>query len=392
MTRVLALAGQSKIGLSRSGGSPKPGPKPIRNGVPLWTETACRFPPKPPAGLNRNRLSETPKFAGKEAGLVISCARVPLGEVAGKLSLDRVPQRLIDDRRVFARVELALVNDLASVNAVLQHQVERAARERPAADEAPGNARPQLTFDPARFQLVLQQSDRAEFGIAAENQPNGIGLAVDHDELVILHSIPERRHATHPHPLLLRGGDLVANALADYLALELREGQQNVEGQAPHRGRRVELLRHRYEGRALGIEDLDDLGKIGERAGQPVDLVDDHRVDAPRRDVLKQPLQSRPVHRRAGEPAVIISRVQAHPAFVPLAVDEGLAGFALRLQRIELLLEPLLGRFAGVDHTTDGSVLPHCGSWLFHWLASATRMHALACRDQRTVAPTNVPR
>src|SRR6202047_1315772 len=63
MTRVLALAGQSKIGLSRSGGSPKPGPKPIRNGVPLWTETACRFPPKPPAGLNRNRLSETPKFA-----------------------------------------------------------------------------------------------------------------------------------------------------------------------------------------------------------------------------------------------------------------------------------------------------------------------------------------
>ena len=57
------MAGQSKIGLSRSGGSPKPGPKPIRNGVPLWTETACRFPPKPPAGLNRNRLSETPKFA-----------------------------------------------------------------------------------------------------------------------------------------------------------------------------------------------------------------------------------------------------------------------------------------------------------------------------------------
>src|ERR1700724_2654533 len=36
---------------------------PPANGVPLWTETACRFPPKPPAGLNRNRLSETPKFA-----------------------------------------------------------------------------------------------------------------------------------------------------------------------------------------------------------------------------------------------------------------------------------------------------------------------------------------
>src|SRR5580704_9789388 len=79
MTRVLALAGQSKIGLSRSGGSPKPGPKPIRNGVPLWTETACRFPPKPPAGLNRNRLSETPKFALKAH---------PFGTVPAALSPD----------------------------------------------------------------------------------------------------------------------------------------------------------------------------------------------------------------------------------------------------------------------------------------------------------------
>src|SRR6202035_1093499 len=75
MTRVLALAGQSKIGVSRSGGSPKPGPKPIRNGVPLWTETACRFPPKPPAGLNRNRLSETPKFAARDQPAVLAHQR-----------------------------------------------------------------------------------------------------------------------------------------------------------------------------------------------------------------------------------------------------------------------------------------------------------------------------
>jgi hypothetical protein len=140
------------------------------------------------------------------------------------------------------------------------------------------------------------------------------------------------------------------------------------------------------------IEDLDDLGKIGERAGQPVDLVDDDGVDPPRREVSQQLLQSGPINRGAREPAVIISRAEAHPTFVPLARDEGLTGFALRLQRIELLFEPLLGRFAGVNRTTDASVLPHCGSWLFHWLASATRMHALACRDQRTVAPTNVPR
>jgi hypothetical protein len=59
-----------------------------------------------------------------------------------------------------------------------------------------------------------------------------------------------------------------------------------------------------------------------------------------------------------GDPTIIITRAHADPAFVPLPVDEGLAGFALRLQRIEFLLEPLLGRFASVDRTTDGSVPP----------------------------------
>jgi len=110
------------------------------------------------------------------------------------------------------------------------------------------------------------------------------------------------------------------------------KGQQNVEGQASHRGCRIELLRHRDEGGTPRIEDLDDLGKIGERAGQPVDLVDNDGVDPPRREVSQQLLQSRPIHRRAGEPAVIISRAQTEPAFLPLALDEGLAGFTLRLQ------------------------------------------------------------
>jgi len=54
------------------------------------------------------------------------------------------------------------------------------------------------------------------------------------------------------------------------------------------------------------------------------------------------------------------------PAFVPLAVDEGLAGFTLCLQRIEFLVEPLLGGFAGVDRAADGSIPPGCGCWFCH--------------------------
>src|SRR5208282_1176518 len=203
-----------------------------------------------------------------------------------------------------------------------------------------------------------------EFGIAAKNEAHDFRLAADDDELAVLRLVTERRHPAHPHPLLLRGGDLVADALADDLALELRKGQQNIEGQAPHRGRRVELLRHRDKRRAPRIKDLDDLGEIGERAGQPVDLVNDNRIDPPRRDVGEQPLQSRPSHRRAGEPAVIITRAQAHPAFVALAGDEGLASLALRKQRIEFLFEPLLGGFAGVDGAANPCV-PPCAE--AHW-------------------------
>src|SRR5215475_11329197 len=97
----------------------------------------------------------------------------------------------------------------------------------------------------------------------------------------------------------------------------------------------------------------------------------------PRGDVGEQMLQCRPLHRGAGEPAVIITRGQAHPAFVPLAVDEGLAGLALRLQRIELLLKPLLGRFAGVDRASTGSAPPRAvGRRPRHRPASATEARA----------------
>src|SRR3981081_3955415 len=74
-------------------------------------------------------------------------------------------------------------------------------------------------------------------------------------------------------------------------------GKRRLVTAHPHRGRRVALLRHRHEGGTARIEDLDNLGKIGERAGQPVDLVDNDGVDPPRREVSQQLLQSRPSQR-----------------------------------------------------------------------------------------------
>jgi hypothetical protein len=47
---------------------------------------------------------------------------------------------------------------------------------------------------------------------------------------------------------------------------------------------------------------------------------------------------------------------------VLLAANVGLAGFALRRERIEFLLEPFLGGFAGVDRATSAARVSsrHC--------------------------------
>src|ERR1700758_3426715 len=116
---------------------------------------------------------------------------------------------------------LLLVDDLASIDPVLKHQIECAAGEWLAATQATRCARPQLAPDAVGVELVLQQPDRAAFGIAAKDEAHGFRLAFDDDELAVLCPIPEWRHPAHPHPLPFRRGDLVADTLPDDLALEL---------------------------------------------------------------------------------------------------------------------------------------------------------------------------
>src|SRR5690242_1963371 len=96
------------------------------------------------------------QHAGEQARLATACAGVALGGIGGELRLDRIPQRLIDDRRVFAGMGLSPMNDLAAIEAVLQYQVERTAREWLAANAATRNGRPRLALDPPSFEFVLQ--------------------------------------------------------------------------------------------------------------------------------------------------------------------------------------------------------------------------------------------
>ena len=100
--------------------------------------------------------------------------------------------------------------------------------------------------------------------------------------LSILGVVAERRHAADPKSLAFGGRDLVPDALGGDLALELGKRQQHIERQPSHRGGRVELLGDRYERYAVLVEQLDELGEVGQRAGQAIDLVDDNDVDLSR--------------------------------------------------------------------------------------------------------------
>src|SRR5436190_20974796 len=93
------------------------------------------------------------QHAEEEAGWASFFAIVVLGGVAGELGPDSIPERLIDDRLVFAKMGLFVVNDLAAINAVPQHQVERTTGEWLPTRDAPRGAGPQPALDAPGFPL-----------------------------------------------------------------------------------------------------------------------------------------------------------------------------------------------------------------------------------------------
>jgi hypothetical protein len=95
--------------------------------------------------------------------------------------------------------------------------------------------------------------DAGDLKISAEDHPDPFGFLLDDGELAVLQLIAKGEGATHPQPFALGGRNLVADALGGDLPLELGKGQQHVEDEPAHGGRRVELLGDRDEGDAMGI-------------------------------------------------------------------------------------------------------------------------------------------
>ena len=71
----------------------------------------------------------------------------------------------------------------------------------------------------------------------------------------------------------------------------------------------------------MGLEQLDELGEIGKRAGQPIDLVNQHNVDLARPDVRELGLQSGPLQGAAGETAIVIAaKISLQPSWAWLLI------------------------------------------------------------------------
>src|SRR5271166_1428256 len=99
---------------------------------------------------------------------------------------------------------------------------------------------------------------------------------------------------------------------------------------------------------------LDQLGEVGERPRQPVNLVDDDHVDLAGPDIVQQLLERRPLHRTSREAAIVIAFADKLPSLMGLALDVSHRGFALVVEGVEVLFQTIVGGDARVDGAAKG--------------------------------------
>src|ERR1700736_1488473 len=148
--------------------------------------------------------------------------------------------------------------------------VEGTAAERAPAEHPAGGQYSLLAPDATLVKICPQFRGTADGEVLSEDQADAVGFLLVDDKLSILDVIAERYGTAHPHALASRGRELVADALARHLTLELGEREQDIEGESPHRGRGIELLGDGHKRHAMGLEQLDQLGEVGERPGQAI--------------------------------------------------------------------------------------------------------------------------
>src|SRR6202035_5219456 len=102
----------------------------------------------------------------------------PLDPVCGQHGLDIVPQRLVDNRRLFSGIGIAFVGHLAAVKTVLKDQIKRATGERLAPVFGAVGPRSALARYPGVGKRVPKRVNRLERETAPMDIDNDAGLSL----------------------------------------------------------------------------------------------------------------------------------------------------------------------------------------------------------------------
>src|ERR1019366_2725395 len=266
-----------------------------------------------------------------------------------------LPSFGLDDGFVLAIVDLAFELDVAGVNRVCQQPVQPALGEWFAALDLASLCNPLLGMPAAAVDFAYHRKHGIVVEIQLENGPHLVGFVAVEEQPPAMWPDIVAKHRVAPCPFALapRRRHLVARPLSDDLSLKLRERQEDVEGEASERVRGVELLCYGHEADPLPLEDFDDPGKVQQGPAQPVHLIDHDTIDLAGADVREEPLERWAVQIAAPEATVVIALRQGDKPLTPLAQDEGFGRLALRVERIEVPIEALAGRFTGIDGATD---------------------------------------
>src|SRR4051812_48280812 len=127
-------------------------------------------------------------------------------------------------------VELVLVTNLSSVDWVREQIVEvpgavPTVAPHIAAARRDERTRPLFALRELDFEFMYT----AEFEVAAEDHSNDVSFLGIDNERPIFRAVTRWDETTHPQALFLGGCDLVADALACDLALELGKGEEHVQ-------------------------------------------------------------------------------------------------------------------------------------------------------------------
>jgi hypothetical protein len=158
----------------------------------------------------------------------------------------------MEDRLMLAPVELAVIDDLANIEAVLEDMRERADPKTLGGDDPAVRQFSRSWSDAFPVERRRQFADRTEPQILGKDFSDEhcflrhdcevLGRAQAETPLMPLSKFvgPPLKPDRRPKSLAFRSGDLVPDPFADDLAFKLGEGEQNIEGEPAHARGRVE--------------------------------------------------------------------------------------------------------------------------------------------------------